>query len=895
MGEVRKVLVGVALVALAVAGVTSAADAKASAPGVAATAVPQATPPQSFYDDQVLDDGFQFITTRDGTTLSATVRLPGPANEGPYPTLIEYSGYDPSNPNAPQPSTQIAQLLGYATVGVNIRGTGCSGGAFDYFEPVQALDGYDVVETVAAQPWVAHGKPGMIGISYPGIAQTFVAPTRPPHLAAIAPLSVYADTYRSLAYPGGIPNIGFPRQWAAERDANAEPYGQGWEQGIVDAGGANGAQCAANQLQRGDNVSLVDAFDDHPYREPVDLADGLSPALLASQIDVPVFMGGAWQDEQTGGSTSSLFPHLTGVAASKLKLFQTNGTHIDSLVAELNRWYEFLEFYVAQRIPHVPDAIRPLAPVIFLIATGIDGVQLEADRFTSYSTYEEALAAYEAEGPVRILFENGAGDATNLGAPFGTYELRFPSWPPPSAMPTRWYFQPDQALTPSAPAIADGDGKASTAYTYDPTAKPATNFHGSTSDIWNAHPAFDWRVLPTGKALAFDSAPLTERQVVAGPGSVDLWLRSSAVDTDLEVTVSELRADGQEMYIQNGWLRASHRAESVDSTELEPKHPHTSTVAEPLPAGEFVSARVALLPFAHIFRPGSRLRITIEAPGGNRPFWAFDALPANGVVTNEIAHSVGRPSSVVLPIIPNPPAGIPNALPPCGSTRGQPCRAIVSKEVATNVTATVVDNDVTVAWIAPVPRDEPEVGVEAIPAQTVVAQPGGESVTVGSDTTTASFTDLPLGTYAFTVYAGAAASTPSNSVTISTTATTTTSSTTSTTTTTTTVAPTTTTTTVAAATTSTTAAVSTTTATAPSSTTTAVVAGEGTTAPPVVVDSGATGTGGGSDGGSLPYTGASVTFLILVGGGLALVGSTFARRRPSTEGARTTPPRLPPR
>ncbi|HVJ95200.1 MAG TPA: LPXTG cell wall anchor domain-containing protein, partial [Acidimicrobiia bacterium] len=46
-----------------------------------------------------------------------------------------------------------------------------------------------------------------------------------------------------------------------------------------------------------------------------------------------------------------------------------------------------------------------------------------------------------------------------------------------------------------------------------------------------------------------------------------------------------------------------------------------------------------------------------------------------------------------------------------------------------------------------------------------------------------------------------------------------------------------------------------------------------------VVDSGATGTGGGSDGGSLPYTGASVTFLILVGGGLALVGSTFARRR----------------
>src|SRR4051812_46098575 len=169
------------------------------------------TPPQSFYDAQHLSVGFGYITTRDGTKLSATITLPGPVDQGPYPTVIEYSGYDPSHPGSPQPSTLIAQLLGYATVGVNVRGSGCSGGAFSFFEPLQQLDGYDVVEAVAAQPWVRHGKPGMVGISYPGIAQTFVAPTRPPHLAAIAPLSVVADTYRSLAYPGGIPNTGFPR------------------------------------------------------------------------------------------------------------------------------------------------------------------------------------------------------------------------------------------------------------------------------------------------------------------------------------------------------------------------------------------------------------------------------------------------------------------------------------------------------------------------------------------------------------------------------------------------------------------------------------------------------------------------------------------------------------
>ena len=40
--------------------------------------------------------------------------------------------------------------MGFTVVDVNMRGTGCSGGAFDFFEPLQSLDGYDVVETIAA-------------------------------------------------------------------------------------------------------------------------------------------------------------------------------------------------------------------------------------------------------------------------------------------------------------------------------------------------------------------------------------------------------------------------------------------------------------------------------------------------------------------------------------------------------------------------------------------------------------------------------------------------------------------------------------------------------------------------------------------------------------------------
>jgi uncharacterized protein len=114
-----------------------------------------------------------------GVTVPST-----PASGPPYPTLIEYSGYRCADPSGPQNGIAvIANLMGFAVVVVNMRGTGCSGGAYDFFEPLQNLDGYDVIETVARQPWVVHHKVGMMGIS-----QLFTAQNNPPSLAAISPL-----------------------------------------------------------------------------------------------------------------------------------------------------------------------------------------------------------------------------------------------------------------------------------------------------------------------------------------------------------------------------------------------------------------------------------------------------------------------------------------------------------------------------------------------------------------------------------------------------------------------------------------------------------------------------------------------------------------------------------
>ncbi|CAB4834932.1 unannotated protein [freshwater metagenome] len=80
--------------------------------------------------------------------------------------------------------------------------------------------------------------------------------------------------------------------------------------------------------------------------------------------------------------------------------------------------------------------------------------------------------------------------------------------------------------------------------------------------------------------------------------------------------------------------------------------------------------RVELFPFAHPFRKGSRIRLTIHAPGNNRAIWEFRTISAGETVT--IAHDAAHPSRLVLSVVPVTIAA--PAPPACGALRGQPCR-----------------------------------------------------------------------------------------------------------------------------------------------------------------------------------------------------------------------------
>jgi predicted acyl esterase len=644
----------------------------------------QSAPPSTtLYDQTITESGYQYLTTRDGTKLAIDVHppqdvthvLPGvslpPIPSGPKPTLIEYSGYGYANPAGPENGIAIiANLMGFTVVDVNMRGTGCSGGAYDFFEPLQNLDGYDVVETIAHQPWVLHNKVGMMGISYGGISQLFTAATQPPDLAAISPLSVIDNTQTTL-YPGGILNTGFALEWAKERVQNAEAagpgHGQAWAYKRIHEEGDT--TCAANQALHPEAVDLLHKIEENSHYKP-EVADPLSPVTFVNKIDVPTFMACQWTDEQTGGHCPTLAEHMTGT--DKKWFTFTNGTHIDSLDPEtFNRWFDFLKLYVAEESPLLASpAVQAAAPVIFKEAMGIEGVTLRPDPIQQ-QPYASALAAFEALKPIRVLFDNGAG-GSSPGQPYPGFEQSFDSFPVPGTQAQRWYLAPGGGLSDAAPASSQADE-----FTWNANALPKTDFSGGTGSgaggLWTATPAYHWEQNPAGSAVSYVTAPLGANTSVLGAGAVEVWVRSSTPNVDLQATISEVRPDGKETFVQNGWVRANVRKlDAGKSTPLEPVLSLRESDVEPMPADQFVPVTIPLYYEGHAYRGGSRIRVTIAAPNGTQPIWAFDQTEPQGTTQVAVAYGGNTPSNLLLPVVQG--MSVPTGLPPCPGLRGEPCR-----------------------------------------------------------------------------------------------------------------------------------------------------------------------------------------------------------------------------
>jgi uncharacterized protein len=563
-----------------------------------------------------------YFATRDGTKLRYDVQRPD--WPGPFPTLINYEGYAAgSDPNDNGGSTYVPRLLqrGYAVVGVSVRGTGCSEGVFDPFAPTMGQDGADAVEWAAKQPW-SNGRVGMFGVSFGGITQLLTAADRPPHLVAVAPDSATSDLYRDVAYPGGILEPGFAFAWTGDQKAGGTEYA------VTGAPADGDTQCDQNYVEHEAANAAPDYFipvlvaqnpyDDDSNDKWIDRA----PNKGFKDIDVPVLMFNQWQDEQLPAriyDSVGMFGHPGEVWANF-----SNGNHGRALYnpGDQNETLAFLDHFVRG----VDNGFEQTPHLTLAMETAID--------------------------------RNGV---TNQPA----WNIERPGLKS-GAKPRTFYLGAGGTMGTEKPAV----GEASDTYTY-PQSSPDVTEPGPTEGGMSLG-QFTWKApVPPGGSVAYTSAPLTKDMVVAGPASLDLWLSSTATDTDLQATVTEVRPDGEETYVQRGWLRASHRKlDPKLSTALRPYQTHLRADAQPLVPGDATPMRLEVFPFAHAFRTGSRIRVWIEAPTGHTGFFEFDPTPMPA--RNTVLHDKAHPSALVVGVLPGEVAHGP--LPGCDTLRNQPCR-----------------------------------------------------------------------------------------------------------------------------------------------------------------------------------------------------------------------------
>ncbi|WP_257625024.1 CocE/NonD family hydrolase [Variovorax boronicumulans] len=551
---------------------------------------PVVTPPET---EPVRKWGY--ITLPNGDKMRYSLLLPpGP---GPFPVLVEYDGYlAGSTPGLSQ--RWVAE--GYAAMGINVPGTGCSTGDDHVFDASTGAAGAFAVEWAGKQPW-SNGRIGMIGASYSGYNQLWVAAQRPKGLLAITPAKNVADPYRDVGYPGGIKNIGFPAAWWGS-------FPPIWNEAASVAAQLDGdtacAQTVADNIEKIKRPELdLTKWLENPY------ADGLfvqrSAYLETSKIDIPVLTNVSWQDEQVGPRAGY---YEDTIARDKMWFLGSNGNHGTNITDDTYK--RFLDHFVK----------------------GQDN-------------------GFEKEPHVRLLQEVQDTGAPNAVATFDRL--------PVPVKPMRLWMQANGGLGDIAPVNASPPST----YRY-PVDSPAVN--NPADEGWKSVTAADGQ-------LTFTTPKLPEDLSFYGEGSADVWLSATAADTDLQVTVSEVRPDGKEMFVQRGWLRASKRAlDPTRTTELRPWQIFTADALRPLTANVPVLARVEIQRFAHVFRAGSALRVTIDSPS-QTGFWVFGHNPTPS--TNSIWHNSEFPSSIVLGHLRYPHAA---ALPSCDKTLRQPCRDSVT-------------------------------------------------------------------------------------------------------------------------------------------------------------------------------------------------------------------------
>ena len=241
-----------------------------------------------------------WIRMSDGCELAAKVWLPG--GRLAVPAVLEYIPYRRRDNKAARDHQIHAYFAanGYASIRVDMRGSGDSGGALrDEYLPQEMEDGLTILKWIAAQPW-CNGRIGLFGLSWGGFNALQLASFAPPEVRAVITVCSSDDRYADdVHYMGGClltDNLSWAANMFAFNSCPPDPE-------VV------GDQWRDMWLDRLANTGLwLDTWLRHPHRDDYWKQGSVCENYQA--IQVPVMAVSGWRDGYTN-PVFRLMEHLS--------------------------------------------------------------------------------------------------------------------------------------------------------------------------------------------------------------------------------------------------------------------------------------------------------------------------------------------------------------------------------------------------------------------------------------------------------------------------------------------------------------------------------------------------------------------------------------------------------
>jgi uncharacterized protein len=539
----------------------------------------------------------QAVPMRDGTILRADVYRP--KAEGKFPVIITRTPYDKQDERE---LCATAAGRGYIAIAQDVRGRYKSDGEW-YPLKYESADGYDTVEWAAALPY-SNGKVGMFGSSYVGATQLLAAIAHPPHLAGIFPEETASNYHDGWTYQGGAFEQWMNESWTSRlafetvhRRLEKETDAMKWSNKLPLA--SFPVQIALPQQDLAPyffDWLAHPSFDD--YWKQWSIEDHLE------QINVPVYHVGDWYDIFLRGTLRDYTGLLTRGGSEAARKGQRliigvgghsgGGPKIGELdfgpELKLNEDELILSWYdnLFKNLPNGVDQLKPVK--IFVMGKNIWREENE--------------------------------------------------WPLARAKSTRYSLQSNHALAVETPAGKDE-------FIYDPANPVPTHGGPLCCDKDHLQPGpRDQREIESRKDVLVYTTPAFESDFeVTGLVSLELFVSSSAVDTDFTGKLIDVWPNGYAQNLTEGVLRMRYRNSQEEPELMKP--------------GSVYPITIDLVATSNVFLAGHKLRLEISS--SNFPRFdrnlntGEDQAHATRMVkaTNTVWHDREHPSALILPVVPD--------------------------------------------------------------------------------------------------------------------------------------------------------------------------------------------------------------------------------------------------